>query len=100
MAHSEEEIRAQVKVYLIIYGFLMVLTGLTVAISWLNLTTGMAIFVALVVASVKGSLVAAYFMHLLNEKSVIYWSLGLTVILFAFLMFLPLITGLDKIQGV
>ncbi len=55
--------------------------------------------VALVVATIKGSLVAMYFMHLLHERKVIYWVLMLTVIFFVFLMFVPLLTNLDRIPG-
>ena len=57
------------------------------------------LLVALVVATIKGSLVALYFMHLLHERKVIYWVLSLTVIFFIFLMFVPLLTNLDKIPG-
>ena len=55
--------------------------------------------VALIVATIKGSLVAMYFMHLLHERKVIYWVLMLTVIFFIFLMFVPLLTNLDRIPG-
>jgi len=51
------------------------------------------------VATIKGSLVAMYFMHLLHERKVIYWVLILTVIFFVFLMFVPLLTNTDKIGG-
>ena len=49
-----------------------------------------AITIALLIASVKGGLVASYFMHLVSEKKVIYATLLLTVIFFAALMALPL----------
>ena len=38
----------------------------------------MAIAVALFVATIKGSLVACYFMHLISEKKLIYAVLALT----------------------
>ena len=50
--------------------------------------------VALIVATIKGSLVAMYFMHLLHERKVIYWVLILTVIFFIFMMFVPLVDEL------
>ena len=60
----------------------------------------MAIPVALVVATIKGSLVAMFFMHLNHERKLIYYVLALTVIFFIFMMFVPLATNLDKItQG-
>jgi cytochrome c oxidase subunit 4 len=82
-----------------IFGALMVLTIITVGVSYLELSTPLAITVALIVAAIKGSLVAMYFMHLLHERKVIYWVLMLTVIFFVFLMFVPLFTNSDKIPG-
>jgi cytochrome c oxidase subunit 4 len=70
-----------------------VLTVVTVGISYLHLSTGAAIALALAVALVKGSLVALYFMHLVSEEKAIYWLLGLTGAFFMVLMYLP--TGWD-----
>ena len=49
----------------------MVLTIVTVAISRFHLSVPIAVTVALFVATVKGSLVACYFMHLISEKKLI-----------------------------
>ncbi len=76
-AHAEE-IKKHVRVYLIVFGALAVLTVVTVAVAYLNLPIVAAVIVALIIASVKAGLVAAYFMHLVSEKKVIYWTLGLT----------------------
>ena len=72
------------------FGALMVLTVITVGVSYLHLPSPLAILVALIVATIKGSMVALFFMHLLHERKVIYWVLALTVIFFVFLMFVPL----------
>ena len=48
--------------------------------------------VALLVAIVKGSLVACYFMHLISEKKLIYAVLVLTVVFFVALLALPVFT--------
>ena len=48
--------------------------------------------VALFVATVKGSLVACYFMHLISEKKLIYAVLALTVAFFIALLALPVLT--------
>ena len=99
-AHAgHDDIRSHVKTYYMIFGALMVLTGITVAVSYLHLATPLAITVALIVALIKGSLVALVFMHLSNERKVIYWALMLTVVFFVFLMFVPLFTNLDRIPG-
>jgi cytochrome c oxidase subunit 4 len=52
-----------VKVYAGIFAVLLVLTGVTVGVSLLELGS-LAIYVAMAVAIVKGSLVIGYFMHL------------------------------------
>jgi cytochrome c oxidase subunit 4 len=97
-AHAADDIRSHVKTYLMVFGALMALTVLTVGVSYLHLPVAMAILVALVVATIKGSLVAMFFMHLLNERSLIYYVLVLTVVFFVFLMFLPILTNLDTIE--
>ena len=99
-AHAaHDDIRSHVKTYMMVFGGLMVLTIITVGVSYLELATPLAVTVALIVATIKGSLVAMYFMHLLHERKVIYWVLALTVIFFVFLMFVPLLTNSDKIPG-
>jgi len=98
-AHSADDVKKSVKTYFMIFGALMVLTIITVGVSYVHLPIAMAVLVALVVATIKGSLVAMYFMHLLHERKVIYWVLILTVIFFVFLMFVPLLTNLDRIPG-
>jgi cytochrome c oxidase subunit 4 len=88
--HSPEQIRKEMRVYLTVFIGLAVLTAVTVfACYGLKLPVHTAIIVALIIASVKGFLVAGFFMHLLSEKKVIYGVLILTVIFFIFLMTLP-----------
>ena len=48
------------------------------------------------IALTKGFLVAGFFMHLLTEKKLIYAVLALTVVFFAFLIWLPLHDIADK----
>ena len=96
---SVDDIKKSVRTYMMIFGALMVLTIVTVGVSYIHLPVAAAVTVALIVATIKGSLVALYFMHLLHERKVIYWVLALTVIFFIFMMFVPLLTNLDKIGG-
>ena len=70
----------------------MALTIVTVAISRVHLPVPMAVTVALIVATIKGGLVACYFMHLISEKKLIYAVLAMTVIFFIALLALPAIT--------
>jgi len=88
--HSPEQIRKEMRVYLTVFFGLAVLTAVTVGACYgLNLPVHTAIIVALIIATIKGFLVAGFFMHLLSEKKVIYGVLILTVIFFIFLMTLP-----------
>ena len=98
-AHSVDDIKKSVKTYFMIFGALMVLTIITVGVSYVHLPVAAAVTVALIVATIKGSLVALYFMHLLHERKAIYWVLALTLIFFIFMMFVPLLTNSDRIPG-
>ncbi len=71
-ATSVEDIKKHVKVYITVFVALAVLTVVTVAVAYLNLTIVPALIVALFIATIKGSLVACYFMHLISEKKIIY----------------------------
>jgi cytochrome c oxidase subunit IV len=86
------DIDKHVKVYIIVFVALMALTLVTVAVSYLHLPPKMAIAVALFVATIKGSLVACYFMHLVSEKKLIYAVLVITAIKFVALLALPALT--------
>src|SRR5262245_49827828 len=86
------DIDKHVRVYITVFVALMVLTIVTVAISRFHLPVPIAVTVALAVAIVKGSLVACYFMHLIDEKKLIYAVLALTVVFFAALLALPVVT--------
>ena len=90
--HDPAEIDKHVRVYITVFVALMALTLITVAISYLHLSTPKAIAVALFVATIKGSLVACYFMHLISERKLIYAVLGITVFKFIVLLALPVIT--------
>ena len=70
-----EDIRKHVKVYLLVFASLAVLTVVTVAVSYLSIPFVPALLIALVIATVKASLVGLYFMHLVSEKHVILWVL-------------------------
>jgi len=89
------DIDRHVRVYITVFVALMVLTIITVAISYLHLPVAAAVSVALLVATVKGSLVACYFMHLISEKKLIYAVLLLTAIFFVVLLALPVVTVHD-----
>ena len=88
--HTPEEIRKEMRVYLIIFGALGILTAVTVLACYkFALPVHTAIVVALIIAATKGFLVAGFFMHLLSERKLIYGVLILTVFFFAVLLWGP-----------
>lgn len=87
--NSPEAIRKEVRRYLIVLGALAVLTLITVGISRLQLPTSQAIALGLAVATIKGSLVAAFFMHLISERKLIFAVLLFTVFFFGMLLWGP-----------
>ena len=89
------EIDRHVKVYITVFVALMILTVVTVAISRFHPPVAIAVTIALLVATIKGSLVACYFMHLISEKRLIYAVLLLTAIFFLALLALPVVTVHD-----
>ena len=90
--HDPADIDKHVRVYIMVFVALMVLTIVTVAISRLHLSVPMAVAVALFVATIKGALVAGYFMHLISEKKLILAVLALTAAFFVVLLALPSLT--------
>ena len=86
------DIDRHVRVYITVFVALMVLTIITVAISYLDLSIPVAVTVALFVATIKGGLVAGYFMHLVSEKKLIYAVLVVTVAFFVVLLAVPAFT--------
>ena len=96
--HSDQEsIRKTIKTSWMVGAALFVFTGITVMVNQVHLAVPLAITVALIIATMKGSMVASIFMHLSHEKKWIYGSLILTVIGFAILMLVPSLTLGDSI---
>jgi caa(3)-type oxidase subunit IV len=96
--HSDPaEVKQTIRRYMMVGAALFVGTVITVAANQVHLAVPLAITVALIIASAKGSLVAAVFMHLSHEKKWIYGSLILTVVFFVALMLLPILSTSDHI---
>jgi len=80
MADSVEEIQKSKKIYLAVFGALLVGTVLTVLVATVEaLDVGRHGFdkwdavLGLLIATIKATLVALIFMHLNHEKKAIYW---------------------------
>ena len=88
---SPEQLKKDIRAYLFVFGALLVGTILTVWASYIHFGSVAAnITIALIIATVKASLVAGYFMHLISEKKAIYATLATTGFFFVALMGLTL----------
>ena len=96
-AHAVD-IDQHVRIYIMVFVTLMALTLITVAVSYLHLPLSMAIVVALLIASIKGSLVACYFMHLISERRLIMVVIGITVSTVVGLLLLPVLSHADRVE--
>lgn len=68
-AHSHDHVHGGPKIYGAIFGALVFLTVVTVGASYINFGSGMTnVIIAMLIASVKASLVALFFMHLRWDK--------------------------------
>ena len=89
---SQEELKRHVRIYIAVFAALAALTVVTVTVSYLHLPFEKALVAALAIASVKGALVACFFMHLISEKQAIFSILAFTGIFFLALLPLPVIS--------
>jgi len=95
----EVDIDHHVKIYLRVFLALTILTVVTVGVYYLHLSTTGAIALALVIATIKASLVACYFMHLISEKKLIYMVLAVAALFFFFELLIPTITESENIRA-
>src|SRR2546429_4639600 len=84
-----QHIARYVKVYITVFIALLVGTLLTVMMYSFHFNSvAVTVAIALFIATVKASLVAGFFMHLISEKKAIYAILLATVFFFAGMMYL------------
>jgi len=89
-----------IKVYRNVFIGLLIFTGFTVGASYIHFDiVWMGIALGLAIAFVKGYLVASNFMHLNDEKSFIYLTLGITVAFFLVLFFMPILWHNDTMKS-
>ena len=97
-SHSSLDIKKHVRTYIAVFVSLLALTLITVTVSYMHFSIPIAISIALFIATVKGSLVASYFMHLISEKKVLYFTLLFTAFIFAVLITLPLFAHSNQVM--
>jgi caa(3)-type oxidase subunit IV len=99
MSDNVEEIQKSIKKYLFIGALLILASGATVWLSYVELPThSLNILVGMILATIKATLVALIFMHLNHERSVIYKILVFTVVLAIVLFTLFILSHDDPLQ--
>ncbi len=100
---SDNNMTHHIANYRKVFIFLLIGTALTVWASYVDFNVqnsiAGAIFVGLTIASIKGYLVAANFMHLNSEKKMIYWILILTFFFLIPLLSIPLLWDLNNMSN-
>ena len=99
MSLKTDDAQKESKKYVVVGLTLFLLTAMTVTISRLHVGIALAILIALLIATFKGSLVASFFMHLGSEKKMIYVLLLSTVFLFIVMMGLILFGRWNVYEG-
>jgi cytochrome c oxidase subunit IV len=96
--HAAHDVAKHIRGYLLVGVALIVFTGITVALSYINFGTQKAnVTVALLVATFKAGLVGAIFMHLASEKRMIYRILIFTFFFVLGLFWLTYLAWYDPI---
>lgn len=96
--HVAHNVSKHIRAYLMVGGTLLLFTAITVFLSYVNFGTMKAnVAVAMLVATFKAALVAAIFMHLSNEKRMIYRILMFTAFFVLGLFFLTYLAWSDPI---
>jgi len=102
-----DHVQHHIAIYKKVAAALAVLTFVTVAVSYLEVTVPLAVTIALLIAATKGSLVVSFFMHLIEEKKsvplsrrgigLIIGSLLVTALFFLVIIFIPIFGHADKV---
>ncbi len=101
MASDARDLKKHVKIYCMVFGALAVLTVVTVSAASLEVSLGVAVFIAMAIAVTKGSLVASFFMHLMFDKNRgIGALLLLCLFFFILLMAIPSLVTFEAINTV
>lgn len=99
MSGNVHEIKKEVHLYFKIFGALIVLTVVTVALNHIHAGIVVAVTLALIVAATKASLVASFFMHLAHERKIIYVVMSFTAFFFVCMILLFVFSNYSVPQG-
>lgn len=96
-AGETAHLKKHIRVYIAVFAALAALTLVTVWASYLPISAGGHVAVALAIAALKAGLVAAFFMHLSSEKPLIHRILLFTVIFFLGMILLCILALNDPV---
>ena len=100
---SSKDISQHIVKYWKIFAILLACTALTVLAAGTNFNVqdsiAGGIFVGLTIAVIKGYLVASNFMHLNDEKKMIYWILLLTFLFLVVLLSIPVLWEINLVNN-
>lgn len=85
--HAEEQHHLPYRVYFIVWGALLMLTAVTVGVSYVDMKN-VTVLTAMLIASTKSMLVLLYFMHIRFEKPM--YSVMILVVLLTYATFVTL----------
>ena len=91
-------IHEEMKLYLYVFGALMLLTLTTLGITSFDLAYSRASILAISVATIKASLVACFFMHLLGEKKYLFMILHVPLVALLALLIGIALTNYETVQ--
>ena len=101
MTDAHSDVSKHVRLYMGVLAALALFTVLTVAAAHFDASVSVHVAIALLIATVKGSLVAAVFMHLKQEKAVALWGVLLLCAIFVIvLLAIPVLVVQDLPPGV
>ncbi len=93
---SRHDFRRHIRVCVYVFLALLAGTALTVGVRYAHLPSlALGIILALVIAGMKASLVASFFMHLIAEKRAIYLLLAFTAVILLGLLLLTVWAAQD-----
>lgn len=96
---SEHGHQMGTKIYYYVFGALLVLTVVTVLVGFMHVNIVLGVAIALIIATIKSSLVGSFFMHLISEKKLIYQALVTTALLLVAMIVLFVFSYYDLPQG-
>lgn len=87
-AHTTAELDREERRYLVVFGWLALLTALEIGVIYLPMSRMAIGLILVILASTKAAMVALYYMHLVNEKRTLTYIALTPAILCVFLVFM------------